>query len=181
LGANVKNAYFIKVMSAATGGVVTNFSPRFSLTGMTGVFPPAVTAGLKTVSGTDGPDTINQVTSPQVGANPAAPAGAAEFDVPYTMQTGQVKYAPMPMIPGTKITAKNRSPQHPTSAYTVYRTGQGPPNAITTMTDIQTFVVSSREATVCRPTLHFLIDTDRLQMTAQSQPAMEKFLNRWKD
>ena len=149
LGADVKNAYFIKVMSAATGGVVQNFSPRFSLTGMTGIFPPSVTAGLKSVDGTKGPDTINQVSSPQVGANPAAAGGPAQYNVPYTMQTAQVRYAPMPPMAPSKITAKGRNPAFPTSAYTVYQTEAGLPNAITTETLIQTFSVVSREATVC--------------------------------
>ena len=139
-------------MSAATGGTVTNFSPRFSLTGMTGVFPAAVTTGLKSVSGTDGPDTINQVASPQVGGANTVAAGAPEYDVPYTMQTGQIRYAPMPPMAPTKITAKNRKQQFPSSAYTVFMTEQGPPNAITTQTLVQTFVASSREATVRSPT-----------------------------
>ena len=148
LGADTKNAYFIKIMSAATGGTVTNFSPRFSLTGMTGVFPPTVVTGLQSVSGTKGPETINQVSSPQVGANPAGAGEPAQYNVPYTMQTAQVRYAPMPPMAPSKITAKNRQPAWPTSAYTVYETNVGAPNAITTETLIQTFSVVSREATV---------------------------------
>ena len=148
LGADTKNAYFIKIMSAATGGTVTNFSPRFSLTGMTGVFPAAVITGLQSVSGTKGPETINQVSSPQVGANPAAAGGPAQYNVPYTMQTAQVRYAPMPPMAPSKITAKNRKPAWPTSAYTVYKTEAGAPDAISTQTLIQTFSAVSREATV---------------------------------
>ncbi len=141
-------------MSAATGGTVTNFSPRFSLTGMTGVFPPTVVTGLQSVSGTKGPETINQVSSPQVGANPAVAGGPAQYNVPYTMQTAQVRYAPMPPMAPSKITAKNRNPAWPTSAYTVYETYAGAPNAITTETLIQTFSVVSREATVCFLAFH---------------------------
>lgn len=148
IGADTENAYFIKVMSAATGGVVTNFSPRFSLTSMTGVFPPVVVTGLRSVSGTKGPDTINQVSSPQVGAGPSGAAGPEQYNVPYTMQTGPVRYAPMPPLAPSKITAKNRSPQYPTSAYTVFMSEQGPPNADTTETLAQTFTVVSREPTV---------------------------------
>jgi hypothetical protein len=151
LGADVENAYFIKVISAATGGVIINFSDRFSLTGMTGVFPAAVTAGLKTVSGTDGPATVNQISSPQnaVPAAGAAPAGGPEYEVPYTAQTAPIRYAPMPPMAATKITAKGGAkPLWPTSAYTVYKTNAGLPNAITTNTAVLTFSVVSREATV---------------------------------
>jgi Yeast cell wall synthesis protein KRE9/KNH1 len=137
-------------MSAATGGTITNFSPRFSLTGMIGTFPPTVTAGLKTVSGTKGPATINQVSSPQVGAvNPAVAAGGAEFNVPYSMQTGAIRYAPMPIQPPTKISAKNFSPLFPTSAYTPFQTLAPPAQVATsTATAPVTLVVQSREATV---------------------------------
>ncbi|KAJ9502585.1 Cell wall synthesis protein kre9 precursor [Exophiala xenobiotica] len=173
IGANVQNAYFLKFISAATGGTVINFSDRFSLTGMTGTFPAAVTAGLKTVTGTAGPATQNNVQSsqnnaPAAGADAIPANGASEYSVPYTMQTATIRYAPMPPKAQTKITAKNASPQWPTSAYTVYQTNVGTPNAVTTHTEVFTFSVSSREATVA----------------AAGQPtdaALQKFLNRWKD
>ena len=152
LGANVKNAYFIKVMSAATGGQIFNFSDRFSLTDMVGVFPAAVTTGLKDVSGTAGPDTINQISSPQnpaAGAGGTVAAGDPIFNTPYTLQSGQIRYAPMPPMAQTKITAKGGAKsQYPTSAYTVYTTNIGAPNAITTNTAPLTFSAVSREATV---------------------------------
>ena len=148
----MQNAYFLKFISAATGGTVINFSDRFSLTGMTGTFPAAVTAGLKTVTGTAGPATQNNVQSSQNNAAAGADAipanGASEYSVPYTMQTATIRYAPMPPVAQTKITAKNASPQWPTSAYTVYKTNVGTPNAVTTHTEVFTFSVSSREATV---------------------------------
>src|SRR5579859_4339459 len=65
LGAEVENAYFLKMISAATGGSVINFSDRFTISGMNGVFPPVVTAGLKTVSGTAGPPTENDIQAVQ--------------------------------------------------------------------------------------------------------------------
>ena len=150
LGADVDNAYFIKVISAATGGTIINFSDRFSLTGMDGVFPAAVTTGLKSVSGSKGPETVNQISSPQnaaPGADTAA-AGGAAYGTPYTLQSGDIRYAPMPPMAPTKITAKGKSMQYPTSAYTVYQTEVGSPNAITTNTAPVTFSTLSREATV---------------------------------
>ena len=148
LGAPTANAYFLKMISAATGGVVINYSDRFTLASMDGTFPPVVTAGLKTVTGTAGPPTENDIQAPQVGATGTIAAGAAQFGTPYTLQTGQIRFAPMPPMAQTKITAKNASPQFPTSAYTVYATIAGSPNAISTQTAPETFSTVSRENTV---------------------------------
>ena len=148
LGADTSNAYFLKMISAATGGVVINYSGRFSLANMDGTFPPAVTEGLKTVTGTAGPPTENDIQAPQVGGGGAVAPGGAQYGTPYTMQTGQVRYAPMPPMAQTKITAKNASPQWPTSAYTVYVANVGSPNAISTNTEPQTFSTVSIENTV---------------------------------
>ena|SRR5438067_1595354 len=93
---------FLKIQSvAAAGGTVINYSDRFTLTGMTGIFPPDVVTANAAVKGTAGPPTVNQVA----GANPgAAPSGTGPFAIPYTMQTGLTKYAPMQPLPPTKIT-----------------------------------------------------------------------------
>ncbi|EXJ85700.1 hypothetical protein A1O1_06068 [Capronia coronata CBS 617.96] len=171
LGADVTNAYFLKFISAATGGTVINFSDRFSLKSMTGVFPATVIAGLKTVTGTAGPADVNNIQAPQAGGGQDTPGvgnDAPEYSVPYTLQTGSIRYAPMPPMAKSKITAKAASRQWPTSSYTVYQTIAGPPNAATTQTATLTFQTTSREATVA----------------AAGQPsdsAMQKFLNRWKD
>lgn len=150
LGAPTTNAYFLKMISAATGGVVINYSARFTLASMDGTFPPAVTDGLKTVSGTAGPPTENDIQAPQVGGTASAVAGAGQYGTPYTAQTGQVRYAPMPPMAQTKITAKNVSPQWPTSSFTVYPAAAGSPNAITTQTLPITFSTVSMENTVSR-------------------------------
>lgn len=148
-GANVKNAYFLKFISAATGGSVINFSDRFTLSSMTGTFPNSVQIGLRTISGTDGPEDINNIQSAQVNPDAAvSSAGDAQYDTPYTLQSGSIRYAPMPPVAPSKITAKNPSAQYPTSAYTVYKTVAGPPNAQTTITNMQTFTVQSKEPTV---------------------------------
>ena len=131
---------------ATAGGTITNYSPRFSLTGMTGTFPDNVLAGLKKVSGTAGPATENNV----VAANPGAGAGGqgAGFAVPYTLQTGLTKYAPMQPEPPMKITAKNASPLWPTSSYSVAKTWLPRPSQVTTFTQSVTYSLSSRENTV---------------------------------
>jgi hypothetical protein len=149
LGAPTKNAYFLKFISAATGGTIVNFSDRFTLSGMTGVFPAAVAAGVADISGTSGPPTQNNIVAPQAGgAGGAAPADTGAYATPYTMQTGSIRYAPMPPSAQSTITAKNANRQWPTSAYTIYLTNAGAPNAITTNTLPVTNQVSSVENTV---------------------------------
>ncbi len=130
---------------ATAGGTVINYSPRFSLTGMTGSFPPNVLSGLKAVTGTDGPATENNV----VKANPGgAVGGQAEYAVPYTLQTGLTKYAPMQPQPPTKITAKNIKMLWPTSSVVIAKTWLPRPSQVTTFTQSVTYSMSSRENTV---------------------------------
>lgn len=137
---------FLKMISTTKGGVVINFSDRFSLSGMTGTFPPNVQTAVKSVKDTKGPETDNQV---QEGANNAADGGAEP--TPYSIQTGPTKYAPMQKKPGTKITAKSPKPLYPTSSAQIAKTALPTPKQVTTMTQSATYQVSSRENTVCQP------------------------------
>lgn len=66
LGANVRNAYFLKFVSAISGGTVVNFSDRFSLTDMNGTFPSVVNNALQSITGTAGPPDQNNVVSQSV-------------------------------------------------------------------------------------------------------------------
>ena len=125
-----------------------NYSDRFTLTGMTGITPPAFVTAVTALNGvTDGPPTLNQVSN----ADNAPGGGAADagaFTIPYNLQTGLTKYAPMQPIPPTKITQKNYTPLYPTSAVIVATTFLGQPSLLTTLTASQTFSVSSMENTV---------------------------------
>lgn len=126
------------MISAATGGTVINYSSRFTLTGMTGTFPPNVEAGIKAVVGTGGPATQNNINK-----NPAAGAGgAAGFSVPYTLQTGLTKYAPMQGKPGTKITAGKASAMYPTSSVVLANTFLPTPVQVTTITQSGTYALA---------------------------------------
>lgn len=147
MGDNTKNAYFLRTIGVVkTGGVVYNFSPRFTLSGMTGQFPANVITALGKISGTAGPPTVNQVNAAPA-ADPAAPQGA--FGVAYTMQTGPMRYAPMAKEAPSKITAKGNARQFPTSGYSVWsRSGMPLPNASKTVTDAYTYIYSSMEPTV---------------------------------
>ena len=129
----------------AAGGTVINYSDRFSISGMTGTFDPAVVAELAQVSGTNGPPTVNGAT----GAVPTGSAGG-EFDVPYGLQTGLTKYMPMAKIPPTKISKKNPTPQNPTSSVVLATAPLPAGSIVTTVIQSQTASFASRENTVSR-------------------------------
>jgi hypothetical protein len=142
---------FLKIISVAkTGGTLINYSSRFTLSGMTGVFPDNVKKGLEGISGTAGPKSENNIGAQPQNPAPggAAPAADGPYSVPYTMQTGSTRYAPMQPQPGTKITKDKASMQFPTSSYDVAVTYLGPPKVYTTFTQSQTFKVQSIENTV---------------------------------
>ncbi|KAL8925213.1 MAG: hypothetical protein Q9172_002318 [Xanthocarpia lactea] len=164
LGGSDKNAYFLKIQSVgAEGAQVINYSDRFTISGMTGTFPPGVKAGIAKVSGTDGPPSTNQ-EAPEAGGGGAK----GEYAVAYTAQTGLIKYAPMMTPPGTKITAKSPKPRYPTSSVPIAKTFLPTPKQTTTMTaSLTNTPAKSRQ----------------FQAPAASMPQddMQKFLHRWRD
>jgi len=158
-----KNAYFLKMVAVAkTGGQLITYSDRFSYSGMSGAFPASIKTGLAGISGTTGPDTQDNTAQ-----NPGAAPVGGDFGVAYTMQTGPTRYAPMQPVPPKTITAKNTKPLYPTSSVQIATTRLPIPKIQTTITQSQTYSVSSRENTVA-PAPHPTDD-------------MQKFLNRWKD
>ncbi|KAL8927568.1 MAG: hypothetical protein Q9208_002375 [Pyrenodesmia sp. 3 TL-2023] len=164
IGGPDKNAWFLKMQSVgAKGEQVINYSDRFTIAGMTGVFPANVITGLETVSGTDGPSSTAQKA-------PGAGAGGAEgeYAIPYSAQTGLIKYAPMKTPPGTKITAQKATPRYPTSKVSIAKTFLPTPKQTTTMTASQTAESILSKA---------------FQAPAASMPTddMQKFLARWRD
>lgn len=135
------------MISAATGGTVINYSDRFSLSGMTGTFPPNVQAGVAGITGTDGPVAENNVNN---NAQAAPTAGAnGPYAVTYTAQQGLTKYAPMQGKPGTKITANKPTPRYPTSSIQFAQTFLPTPSQVTTITLSATYSASSMENQVC--------------------------------
>ncbi|KAI4739517.1 hypothetical protein E4T44_15058 [Aureobasidium sp. EXF-8845] len=139
---------------------------------MTGVLTAAQLQGI-TAAGSDTtyvpPAAHNIVTAgAAAGTTAAAVPEAGMFTVPYNLQTGFIKYAPMQPIPGTKITKKTASMLNPSSAYTVFTTYALPATITYTQTESQTLTHSSRENPASAAT----------QPTAAD---MKKYLNRWKD
>ena len=143
---------FLQIVSVpkSGGGTVTNYSPRFTLSGMTGSFPAAIKTAAQGVTGTAGPATQNAIVA--AGGNQAAVSNAPQgsFALDYADQDGPTKYAPMQGHPGTKITAKTASARYPTSSVSYYHTFAPIPKQLTTQTLSQTFTVSSIENQVCR-------------------------------
>ena len=136
------------ISTATAGGTVTNYSPRFTLSGMTGVFSAAVITALTTVIGTTGPATVNNVVN-AAPAGGAASAAEGVYGTPYNLQTGLTKFAPMQPVPPTSITATNTSPLWPTSSVVFASTFLPPPSVLTTLTQANTASVPSHANTVC--------------------------------
>ena len=113
---------FLKMISVAkTGGIVINYSPRFSMTGMSGVFPAFALDGLKSVTGTDGPPTENDIGQSQETTD-SYPKEKDTFSMAFADQSGPFRYATMQRVPPTKITKKTMKPVNPTSPYTIATT-----------------------------------------------------------
>jgi hypothetical protein len=142
-----RNSFIKMVAVGKTGGQLTTYSDRFSYSGMTGTWGTEVKKGLDALDGTDGPATVDATTE-----NDAAPADDV-YGVEYTMQTGPTRYAPMQAVPPTKITATNTKPLYPTSSVQIATTNLPIASVQTTMTQSQTFLVSSVENTVRYPLL----------------------------
>ncbi|PNS16339.1 hypothetical protein CAC42_6446 [Sphaceloma murrayae] len=167
VGGSATNAYFLKmILTSTSGGQLINYSSRFTLTGMTGSFTPVVQAGINAAAGsTAGPANEDQLS------NNVDAGAAAGNSVPYSLQSGLTRYAPMQPVPPTKITAKTWTPLFPTSAFTIATTYLPIPSIVTTVTASQTFSVESIENTFAAAS----------QPTAANNNAQQRFLNRWKD
>ncbi|KAF2836164.1 beta-1,6-glucan boisynthesis protein-like protein [Patellaria atrata CBS 101060] len=163
MGGEGKNAYFLRMISVAkSGGTVTNYSPRFTLTGMTGTFAPNIIAALESVEGTKGPPTVNNVADVTASATPEE-----QYGVEYTMQTGLTHYAPMQKVPPTKIKKKSWSAQYPTSSVSFAKTFLPTPEPKTTFTQSNGFTHTSIE--------------NPASPAAMPEDDMQRWLNRWKD
>lgn len=140
-----RRSYVKMIATGAKGGTYTVFSDRFSYSGMTASFSPALEATLKKVDGTSGPAAVDSTVK-----NPADVSNVADdaYDVEYTMQTGPTRYAPMQPVPPTKITAKTAKRQHPTSSVNVAKSKLPIPSQQTTLTQSQAHKVLSMENTV---------------------------------
>lgn len=144
------------ISTAKDGGTITNYSDRFTVTGLTGNTPPQFEKAISGLSSTDVPETQNDLAAAGAaagaGAGAAVGAAAGAFGTPYAEQEGLTKYAPMQSIPPTKITLKGYTPKYPTSSFKVATEALPAGTIVTTITQSQTFSVQIQENTVSHPT-----------------------------
>jgi hypothetical protein len=173
------NNSFVKMVAVAKdGGEYTAYSDRFSYSGMAGAWGANVK--FDDVDGTDGPAAKDATADAAKGAV----GKDSDYAVEYTMQTGPTRYAPMQPVPPKTVTATNTKPLYPTSSVKIATAFLPIPSVQTTITQSQTFSVSSGvnmvSCLVNKAMEHVLTDA---QAAAAPHPTddMQKFLNRWKD
>ncbi|KAF5099777.1 hypothetical protein D0Z00_001518 [Geotrichum galactomycetum] len=147
LGSNGR--YFFQFYSVGSGGTTIHYTERFTLTGMTG-----------TTKATDGGD-----TTPPTGSNSFNTGNDDDSvitksnTIPYLSQTGRIRYAPMQMQPGSKVThALTASRRFPTSSVTYFTDYTLRAYAITTKTPSWSYTISQAPnwvATLPSPTGYY--------------------------
>ncbi|RJE21142.1 beta-1,6-glucan boisynthesis protein Knh1 [Aspergillus sclerotialis] len=149
---------------------------------MAGTFSPILVHGAHSLPHTSAFSEIGEEFRKQqaAGVDPGvaglgvgARVGARDTDdnpytIPYQLQTGPTRYAPMAKKPGTSITAKTATPQYPTSSYEIATSYLPQPTVQVTISAPLTYSTSSIENTA----------------SPAAQPVdakMKRFLERWKD
>ncbi|KAG2418650.1 hypothetical protein HFD88_001751 [Aspergillus terreus] len=152
LGADVPEAYFLKMVSSGPDAFTVNYSHRFSISGMTGAFSS---------------DSIQSIREDRAELRKRQAQGA--YTIPYELQVGPTRYAPMAKQPGSTIPPNlSPTPQHPASPYTIATTFLPAPTVQQTMTATLTHSVVSMENTASpAPNPH--------------DAQMKRYLERWKD
>lgn len=126
--AGASGVYFIQIYATFLSGYLIHYTNRFNLNGMTGLsktsglildLPPQAQVSATTATTTDITATMDVTAS---------------FTVPYTLQTGIYRFAPMQTQPGSSVTATTWTPQFPTSAVTYYSKPRPSPDHALTIT-----------------------------------------------
>ncbi|KAK6459928.1 cell wall synthesis protein KRE9 precursor [Scheffersomyces coipomensis] len=163
--------YFLQVYTVfLQKATTTHYSGRFQLTGM------------------QGPTSTWKVTV--TGAGPAAQTSggnavtttynSASFSIPYTLQTGLTRFAPMQTQPGSKVTATTWSIRYPTSSVTLFSTQAGSPVVYSTITPGWDYTPSSlvNWATVATYPNYYYPASSRVSKASLSSATKKK---RWLD
>ncbi|KAI9036593.1 putative beta-1,6-glucan biosynthesis protein (Knh1) [Aspergillus affinis] len=140
VGDEEPEAYFLKMTASGTDVSVVSHSHQF------------------TVTGRDNGALQDLRKRQAIGA----------YTIPYHLQTGPTRYAPMAKKPGSTIPEKSPTPQFPTSSYSVATTYLAAPTVQATISATRTYSVVSIENTAS-PAPH------------PEDAEMKKFLARWKD
>lgn len=127
--------FFLQLYASGPGGFTIHYTDRFALSGLTGPLIPS-----------DGGDTAppaNVVNYAAGGAAASTLNPLTGATVPFSLQSGAIKYAPMQMQPGPKVTHKlSATRRYPTSSVSYFTTWTMQPLQVTTMTPSITYSVS---------------------------------------
>ncbi|RAL06234.1 putative beta-1,6-glucan biosynthesis protein (Knh1) [Aspergillus ibericus CBS 121593] len=164
VGGNDENAYFLRMVASGPEASVVNYSDRFTLTNMTGSFSPLIIHGIHSAlhspgsSANEGEEHEELRKRQMVGS----------YTIPYPLQTGPTRYAPMAKKPGSTIPAGSPTPQFSASPYTIATTYLPAATVQVTLSASETYSVVSIENTA--------------SPAPRSQDMqMKRFLERWKD
>ncbi|ODV64489.1 cell wall synthesis KRE9KNH1 [Ascoidea rubescens DSM 1968] len=144
-------AYFIQVYGilADDNGYTVHYSNRFTLTGMNGTTessgsvddtaPSPLSSTLSSVKGTKTTSSSSSSLSSSLSSSftddPLTTMNAtASLTVPYLLQTGSYRFAPMQTQPGSVVTASTWSRKFPTSAVSYFSTIYPSPLVYSTIT-----------------------------------------------
>lgn len=124
--------YMFQVLALSDTGYTIHYSQRFKLEGMMGskVAPDSPDLGPPS------PEYRNFDGALQVDLD------SASFAIPYHLQTGRAKYAPMQMQPPTKVTKTQWTRIHETSALTYFSALNPYVQQVTTVTPGWSYVLS---------------------------------------
>lgn len=167
--------YFFQIYVLFAPQVFTiHYTNRFELDGFSGSKVTQVLGGsivTLVATATDSPP-------PAVANGGNTAVDTRSFTIPFSMQTGKSKYAPMQLQPGSKVTATAWTMQYPTSAVTYFSTIAGEPNARSTFTPGWSYTPESAPnyATPAPYPNTFYPASDRVSKASLSSAARKK---RW--
>ncbi|CAI4058282.1 hypothetical protein N7582_001068 [Saccharomyces uvarum] len=131
--AGTDGVYFIQVFAQTAIGYTIHYTNRFKLKGMKG--SKVANPSMVTIA----PVPQTRITTGDLGAT----IDSKSFTVPYNLQTGVVKYAPMQLQPATKVTAKTWKRKYATSEVTYYYTLRNSIDQHTTVTPGWSYVLTA--------------------------------------
>lgn len=132
--------FFFQVLTTFTAGTSIHYTNRFILSGMSGSLTTQVLNGTPvTLVLSDN----EAAPSPQINIGNAGTVDLASFVVPYTLQTGKTRFAPMQQQPGVSVTLTTWSRQFPTSSVLYARTFLPIPTIVTTLTPGWSYTMKS--------------------------------------
>ncbi|PYH95366.1 beta-1,6-glucan biosynthesis protein [Aspergillus ellipticus CBS 707.79] len=176
-GGDNGNAYYLKMVASGPEASVLTYSDRFTLTSMSGESSSPITSS-KIYPLTNSTDFSVIENDGHEKLRKRQVEGA--YTIPYHLQTGPTRYAPMAKKPGSTIPARSPTPQFPASAYTIATTYLPPATVQVTLSASLTYSVASVENT--ENTKLNVLAIPKASPAPHSQDAqMKRFLERWKD